>query len=322
MSDTTVTIRGVDSKTWKDFQSSIINLHGNLYGNIGEEATNALTLWLDRYKGRKAVVSIPADQLSITYEDIGGLKDEIKVMKEVVEMPLKHPELFKWLSLIPPKGVLIYGPPGTGKNLLAKVAASKAKANLYILHVQRILNEFNEVGLCSVFQVANETPPSVILIPDLEAIAVDSQHAPRESVDQVTSCLLSEIDALGDSSRVIVIGIASSPDKFQPSFMQRFGHKIEVSFPNRQGRCEILKITTRNMPLANDVDIERLAEMTDKHSGILLWRICQEAARHALRRTLEQEELTDEKLPQKKLEQIKIGMDDFLHALKIIKTET
>lgn len=321
MSDTTVTIRGVDSKAWKEFQRGIVSLHGNLYGNIGQEVTNAMKLWLERYRGKESAVGIPADHLSVSYDDIGGLREEIGMIKEAVEMPLRHPELFRWLDLIPPKGVLIHGPPGTGKNLLARAATAEAKAQLYMLSIQRMMSEFNEMRLRGIFQRAKESAPSVILIPDLRVMALGRQKASGDPVDRILSWLLSEMDALEDFSRVVVMGIASSPEELEPSLTQRFRRQIEVSLPDRQGRYKILRIQTRKMPLVDDVDLEKLADMTDQYRGVLLWRICQEAATRALRRTLEHEKITDEEITQEKLERIKVGMDDFLHALNSVKPE-
>lgn len=319
MSDTTITIRGVDSKTWKEFQSGIVILHGNLYGNIGQEVTNALELWLKRRAGRASAVGVPADSLSVSYSDIGGLRKEIKIMKETVEMPLRHPELFRWLNLIPSKGILIHGPPGTGKNLLAKVAAAGAKAQLFTLKMQRMVSEPNEMGLREVFRKSKESAPSVILIPDLGSIASSRHEASTDNEDKIISWLLSEMDALENFSRVVVIGITSSPEELDSSLRQRFKQQIEVSFPDRQGRYEILKIITSEMPLADDVDLERLADMTDNYQGSLLWRICQEAATQTLRRTLEHEKVTDEEIAKERLEQVKVGMDDFLYALSSVK---
>lgn len=319
MSETTVTARGVDSNAWKEFQTGIVSLHGNLYGNIGQEVTNALKLWLERYRGMESAVGIPPDRISISYGDIGGLKEEIKMIRETVEIPLRHPELFRWLNLFPSKGVLVHGPTGTGKNILARAATAEAKAWLYVLNIQRMIGEPSEERFRAVFQKAKESAPSVILIPDLAVVATGRQKTTGDPVDQILSWLLSEMDALEDFGRVIIIGIAPSPEELDPSLRQKFQREIEVSLPNRQGRHEILSIQTREMPLEDDVDLERLADMTDKYSGVLLMRICQEAATWALRRTLEHEEITDEKIPQKRLERIRISMDDFLHALNSVK---
>ncbi len=321
MPDTTITIRGIDSKAWKEFQRGIVSLYGNLYGNIGQEVTNALKLWLKRYRGMESAVGIPASRLSVSYDDIGGLKEEIKMIKETVEIPLRHPELFKWLNLIPPKGVLIYGPPGTGKNILARAATAEAKAQLYMLSIQQTISEFSDMVLGGVFQKAKESTPSVILIPDLKIMASGREKALGDLVDKVLSWLLSEIDALEDFCRVVVIGIASSPEELEPALRQRFQHEIEVRFPDRQGRHEILKIVTKKMPLADDVDLGKLADMTDQYQGYLLLRICQEAARGALRRTLKHEKINDEEITQEKLERIKVGMDDFLHAFDSLNPE-
>lgn len=316
MSDSTVTIRGVDAKTWKEFQKSIVSLHGNLYGNIGQELTSALKFWLERYRGREAAVFIPSNRLSVSYDDIGGLKEEIKMIKETVEMPLKHPELFRWLNLVPPKGVLIQGPPGTGKNILARAATAEAKAQLYVLSMQRVMCEPYESRLRGVFQRAKETTPSVILIPDLAAMESNRQKIGGEAVEQVLSWLLSEMDAVEDFSRVIVIGIVHSPEELDPSLRQKFQREISVGSPNKQGRLEILKIITSKMPLAEDVDLEKLSDATDQLQGIHLWKICQEAAARALRQSLEHEKINDEKITHDKLERIKIRMDDFLQAIK------
>lgn len=321
MSETTITIRGVDSKVWKQFQTGIVSLHGNLYGNIGQEVTNALELWLRRHHGIESAVGIPPGSLLVSYNGIGGLEKEIKMIKEAVEIPLSHPELFRWLNLIPPKGILIYGPPGTGKNILARAATAEAKAQLFVLSMQRMMSELNEMRLKWIFQKAKENAPSVILIPDLRAMTLGQQKAPRNPVDQILSWLISEMDSLEDFSRVIVIGIASSPGDLDPLLRQRFRRQIEVSLPDRQGRYEILKIQTKKMPLADDVDLEKLADMTDRYKGVLLQRMCQEAAARALRRTLENEKITDEQIAQEKLEQIKIEMDDFLQALNSLKQE-
>lgn len=314
MSVTTITVRGVDPEVWREFQSGIVKMHGNLYGNIGEEVTNALSLWLLRQSGKELAKRIPADHLPVSYDNIGGLKEEIRTMKETVGLPLRRPELHRWLGLIPAKAVLIHGPLGTGKNILARAAAAEAKAQLYVLSMQRMMNEPDEMKLRGVFENAKENAPSVILIPDLRLLA----DASDDTAKQIAGWLVSEIDVLEDFGRVIVIGISSSPEQLEVPLRQRFQKDIQVKVPDRRGRYEILKIQTSKMPLADDVSLERLADMTDRYSGVLLLRTCQEAATRALRRALEQIEITQEEIPQETLERIKVTMDDFEHAVESI----
>ncbi len=320
MSDTTVTIRGVDSRAWQEFQSGIVALYGNLYGNIGQEVTNALKFWLDRQRGRELAVSIPAHHLSVSYSDIGGLKKEIEMTRESIVLPLRHPELFRWLNLIPPKGVLIHGPRGTGKNILARAAVAEAKAWLYVLSIERIAADPNEMRLHGVFQKAKENAPSAILIPDLRILS-RQQKGSGDPADRILGLLLTEMDALEDFGRVVVLGIASSPEEIEQSLRQKFQREIEVSLPDRQGRYEILTILMKKMPLSKDVDVGKLADMTDRYRGVLLREICQEAARLALRRSIEDDKITDEEIPQEKLELIKVRMDDFLRAFDSLKPE-
>lgn len=321
---TTITVRGVNSKIWKEFQSNIVKMHGNLYGNIGEEVTNALNLWLDRYKGRRSVIVIPASSLAetVSYESLGGLKKEIEMIREIVEAPLRHPEIVDKLGLVPSKCLLIHGPPGTGKNLLAKAATAEAKANLYVLSLQQIISQLNETVLRSTFDTSKQTAPSVILIPDLRLMTKEFGIGSGDPKEQVLSWLISEIDALDEQSRVVVIGIVSSPEELDSSLRQRFHEEIEVSLPTRQGRCEILKLQTQNMPLAEDVDLDKLADMTDNYEGSLLQAICQQAARNALRRTLQQEPISDKKVAKEKLDEIKILMSDFIQAFESINQKT
>lgn len=316
MLETNVTIRGVDSKLWKEFQAGIVSLHGNLYGNIGQEATQALKLWLERYAGMKAVTGIPAERLSISYNDIGGLKEEIKLIKESVEIPLRHPELYCWLDLIPPKGVLIHGPQGTGKNILARAATAGARAWLYILRIEQLVTQSNDQWIMSIFQRAKETAPSVILIPDLAVLLNHQQRFPEVSVEQNLTWLYTEIDALEDFKQVIVIGITFAPEALDPEFRKRFQREIEVSLPDKKGRFEILKILTKKMPLAENVSLEEIVEMTDQQEGATLRQITQDAATQALRRALEKEKIPEEEIPKKLLERIKVEMDDFIQAIK------
>ncbi|HIE23275.1 MAG TPA: AAA family ATPase [Candidatus Korarchaeota archaeon] len=314
--ETTITVRKVDLTVWKEFQKRIVEIYGNLYGNIGREVTNALSLWLKRNK--------PGTQPSIlqtgkpaSYKDIGGLKEEIIKMKELVELPLRHPELFKRLSLKPPKGVLLHGPPGAGKNMLARAAANEAGANLYVVSIPDLMDRFykgSEEELLGIFRMAREKAPSVILISELEAIGSKEKGWATEVGSRILSQLMAAMDSLEDFERVVVIALVNSPESLIPALRRkgRFDHEIKVDLPDEEGRYEILEIQTRKMPLAKDVDLRKLAKMTEGWAGKELYELCQEAALSALRRSLDSMDLVVERIPENVLQSIVVTMKDFL----------
>ncbi|MEM2815625.1 MAG: CDC48 family AAA ATPase [Candidatus Bathyarchaeia archaeon] len=258
-----------------------------------------------------------------TYEDIGGLHEEIQRVREMVELPLRHPELFQRLGIEPPKGVLLHGPPGCGKTLLARAVANEAEANFFSINGPEIMSKFygeSEARLREIFQQAQQNAPSIIFIDELDAIAPKREEVTGEVERRVVAQLLALMDGLSGRGNVIVIGATNRPNALDPALRRpgRFDREIEIGVPDKQGRLEILQIHTRGMPLAEDVDLKKLAEMTHGYTGADLAALCRETAMKALRRYLPQINLEEEKIPPEILEKMEVKMEDFLNAFKEI----
>ncbi len=255
----------------------------------------------------------------ITYEDIGGLKEEIRKIREMVELPLRHPELFKRLGIDPPKGVLLYGPPGCGKTLLAKAVANESDANFFAINGPEIMSKFygeSERRLREIFQQAKEKAPSIIFIDEIDAIAPKRSEVTGEVEKRVVAQLLTLLDGLEARGDVIVIAATNMPEVLDPALRRpgRFDREIEIKMPDKEGRKEILQIHTRGMPLADDVDLDKLAEITYGYTGADLAALCREAAMKALRRYLPEIDLEAEKIPTSVLEKMVVTMKDFMDA--------
>ncbi|MEM3465417.1 MAG: CDC48 family AAA ATPase [Candidatus Jordarchaeales archaeon] len=271
----------------------------------------------------------PASEISIgvsqvTYEDIGGLHEEIQKVREMIELPLKHPELFKRLGIEPPKGVLLYGPPGCGKTLIAKAVANEADAHFISINGPEIMSKFygeSEKRLREVFQEAEENAPSIIFIDELDSIAPKREEVTGEVERRIVAQLLALMDGLKSRGRVIVIGATNRPNALDPALRRpgRFDREIEISVPDKQGRFEILQIHARGMPLADDVDLYQLAASTHGFVGADLEALCREAAMKALRRYLPQIDLDEETIPTEILESMVVTQQDFMEALKEIQ---
>ncbi|MEM2092699.1 MAG: CDC48 family AAA ATPase [Candidatus Bathyarchaeia archaeon] len=258
-----------------------------------------------------------------TYEDIGGLHEEIQRVREMVELPLRHPELFQRLGIEPPKGVLLHGPPGCGKTLLARAVANEAEANFFSINGPEIMSKFygeSEARLREIFQQAQQNAPSIIFIDELDAIAPKREEVTGEVERRVVAQLLALMDGLSGRGNVIVIGATNRPNALDPALRRpgRFDREIEIGVPDKQGRLEILQIHTRGMPLAEDVDLKKLAEMTHGYTGADLAALCRETAMKALRRYLPQINLEEERIPPEILEKMEVKMEDFLNAFKEI----
>jgi transitional endoplasmic reticulum ATPase len=256
-----------------------------------------------------------------TYEDIGGLHEEIQRVREMVELPLRHPELFQRLGIEPPKGVLLHGPPGCGKTLLARAVANESEANFYSINGPEIMSKFygeSEARLREIFQQAQQNSPSIIFIDELDAIAPKREEVTGEVERRVVAQLLALMDGLSGRGNVIVIGATNRPGALDPALRRpgRFDREIEIGVPDKKGRYEVLQIHTRGMPLAEDVDLKKLSEMTHGYTGADLSALGRETAMKALRRYLPQINLEEERIPPAVLEKMEVNMDDFVNAYK------
>jgi len=258
-----------------------------------------------------------------TYEDIGGLREEIQRIREMVELPLRHPEIFQRLGIEPPKGVLLHGPPGCGKTLLARAVANESEANFFSINGPEIMSKFygeSEARLREMFQQAQQNSPSIIFIDELDAIAPKREEVTGEVERRVVAQLLALMDGLAGRGNVIVIGATNRLGALDPALRRpgRFDREIEIGVPDKQGRHEILQIHTRGMPLAKDVDMKKLSEMTHGYTGADLAALGRETAMKALRRYLPEINLEEERIPPSVLEKMEVKMEDFLNAYKEI----
>jgi len=260
----------------------------------------------------------------VTYEDIGGLHEELQRIREMIELPLKHPELFRHLGIDPPKGVILYGPPGTGKTLIAKAIANETGAHFISINGPEIMSKFygeSEARLREVFQEAEQNAPSIIFIDELDAIAPKRSEVTGEVERRVVSQLLALMDGLKGRGQVIVIGATNRIEAIDPALRRpgRFDREIRIGVPDRNGRKEILQIHTRRMPIAEDVDLDEIADITHGFTGADLAALCREAAMNALRRFLPRIDLEKEVIPAEILEQLKVTREDFANALRMIQ---
>src|SRR5881296_786068 len=259
----------------------------------------------------------------ISYEDIGGLRPVIQKIREMIELPLRHPELFERLGVEAPKGVLLHGPPGTGKTLLARAVASETNANFLSIGGPEIMSKYygeSEERLREVFKEAQENAPSIIFIDEIDSIAPKREEVTGEVEKRVTSQLLALMDGLQSRGKVVVIGATNRPNAIDPALRRpgRFDREIEIGVPDRDGRLEVLEIHTRGMPLAEDVDLKKLADVTHGFVGADLEALAKEAAIRALRRILPEIDLKEERIPGAILEKMEVNLGDFTNAYREI----
>jgi transitional endoplasmic reticulum ATPase len=257
----------------------------------------------------------------VSYEDIGGLRDEMQKVREMIELPLRHPEIFEKLGIEAPKGVLLYGPPGTGKTLLAKAVASESNSHFISISGPEIMSKFygeSEARLREIFKEAREKAPSIIFVDEIDSIAPKREEVTGEVERRVVSQLLSLMDGLEARGKVIVIAATNRQNAIDPALRRpgRFDREIEIKVPDKNGRLEILQIHTRNMPLEADVDQVRIAAVTHGFVGADLEYLCKEAAMKCLRRVLPELNLEDEKLAPETLDKLIVTQNDFEQAIK------
>jgi transitional endoplasmic reticulum ATPase len=260
----------------------------------------------------------------ITYEDIGGLKNEVQKVREMIELPLRHPEIFERIGIEAPKGVLLYGPPGTGKTLLAKAVANETNANFYSIGGPEIMSKFygeSEERLRETFKQAQENSPSIIFIDEIDSIAPKREEVSGDVEKRVVSQLLSLMDGIEGRGKLVVIGATNRPNALDPALRRpgRFDREIEIGIPDEQGRYDILQIHTRGMPLTEDVNLESIAKVTHGFVGADLEALSKEAAMRSLRRVLPEINMEQNKIPVEVLNKIKITNEDFQNALRDVQ---
>ena len=260
----------------------------------------------------------------ITYEDIGGLRNEVQKVREMIELPLRHPEIFERIGIEAPKGVLLYGPPGTGKTLLAKAVANETNANFYSIGGPEIMSKFygeSEERLRETFKEAQGNSPSIIFIDEIDSIAPKREEVSGDVEKRVVSQLLTLMDGIEARGKLVVIGATNRPNAIDPALRRpgRFDREIEIGIPDEEGRYDILQIHTRGMPLTEDVDLQAIAKVTHGFVGADLEALSKEAAMRSLRRILPEINMEQSKIPVEVLNKIKITNKDFENSLKDVQ---
>jgi len=272
-------------------------------------------------KPAKSVLSVKAT--GTTYENVGGLKTEVQRVREMIELPMKHPEVFQKLGIEPPKGILLHGPPGTGKTLIAKAVANESGANFFSIAGPEIMSKYygeSEQRLREIFEEAQKAAPSIIFVDEIDSIAPKRGEVTGEVERRVVAQLLAMMDGLKERGQVVVIGATNRVDAIDPALRRpgRFDREIEIGVPDRYGRIEILQIHMRNMPIAKDVSVESLADRTHGFVGADVNALCKEAAMKALRRYLP-DLTTEDEIPQEIVQEMEVKSSDFEEALKEIE---
>jgi transitional endoplasmic reticulum ATPase len=266
-----------------------------------------------------------AHAIEVSYEDVGGLDEEIKKIREMVELPLKHPEIFQRLGIEPPKGVLLHGPPGTGKTLMAKAVANETNSNFYVINGPEIMSKFygeSEANLRKIFDEAEKNAPSIIFFDEIDAIAAKREESKGEVERRVVAQLLALMDGLKSRGKVVVIAATNIPNSLDPALRRggRFDRELFIGVPQTPGRLKILKIHTRNMPLSEDVSLDKLAEVTHGFVGADIASLAKEAAMNVLRKLLPEMKIDEEEaISDDILQKLRISMEDFKEALKTVR---
>ena len=260
----------------------------------------------------------------VSYEDIGGLRNEVQKVREMIELPLRHPEIFERIGIEAPKGVLLHGPPGTGKTLLAKAVANETNAGFYSIGGPEIISKFygeSEERLRQTFKEAEDNAPSIIFIDEIDSIAPKREEVSGDVEKRIVSQLLTLMDGIKSRGKLVVIGATNRPNAIDPALRRpgRFDREIEIGIPDEQGRLEVLQIHTRGMPLTDDVDLAAIARVTHGFVGADLEALSKEAAMRSLRRILPEINLDEPRIPAEILNKIKVTKHDFDEALRDVQ---
>jgi transitional endoplasmic reticulum ATPase len=323
-----------------DIFGNLSDIFGGMgFGNLGGAATQIKFLVVSTNPNQPVYISENTEVIlnpkaveisdekipEINYEDIGGLHEEIKKIREMVEIPMKHPEIFQRLGIEAPKGVLLHGPPGTGKTLLAKAVANESEANFILLNGPEIMSKFygeSEKKIRDIFEEAEKTAPTIIFIDEIDAIAPKREETMGEVERRVVSQILTMMDGLKARGKVIVVGATNRVNALDPALRRpgRFDREIEINVPGKEGRLAILKIHTRGMPLVKNVNLDKLASLTHGFVGADLEALSKEAAMNVLRKLLPKMKLdNEEQIPPEVLEKLIVKQEDFIDALKIVR---
>lgn len=299
-----------------DFESDVISAEVLEQMKVTKEDFYEALKMVEPSALREVLIDVP----NVTWDDVGGLDDVKQKLREMVEWPLNYPNVYRAAGIEPPKGILLYGPPGTGKTLLAKAIANESEANFIAVKGPEILSKWvgeSEANIRKIFQRARQAAPTIIFIDEIDAIAPRRGSDTNHVVDRIVNQLLTEMDGIEKNSGVIVIAATNRPDIIDPALLRpgRFDRMIEVPAPDEKARLEIFKIHTRNMPLADDVDLKRLATLTEGLTGAEIEAIAREAAILAIRRAMASGQVDPKEPVEKIREKVKVTMNDFLTAL-------